>query len=125
MFEEALNERREPAVDTVFKISEMVNGFSGTYRNEIASRVNDHVVRVSVMLEPYFWHYHPDSDETFIVMEGQLGIELQDREVVLNAGEIMTISSGIVHRTRPIGGRSVNLTVESAGLTTIRVEPGH
>ncbi|MFD0749255.1 hypothetical protein ACFQZS_03820 [Mucilaginibacter calamicampi] len=35
------------------------------YCNTVISELNDHVVRKGIMTEPYPWHYHPDSDETF------------------------------------------------------------
>ena len=38
------------------------------------------------MTEPHFWHSHPDSDQTFFVVEGQLAIEFSDRELVLDVG---------------------------------------
>jgi mannose-6-phosphate isomerase-like protein (cupin superfamily) len=40
---------------------------------------------------------------TFIVVEGQLGIEFEDREVVLGTGEPLAVLRGVVNRTRPIG----------------------
>ena len=40
------------------------------YKNIPVSLVNDHIVRLSVMTEPFYWHYHPNSDETFLVIEG-------------------------------------------------------
>jgi len=40
------------------------------YKNLPVALTNDHVVRLAVMTEPYFWHLHPDSDECFLVMEG-------------------------------------------------------
>lgn len=43
---------------------------SGEYQNIVIARTNDHVLRMSRMSEPYFWHYHPNSDETFIGVEG-------------------------------------------------------
>jgi hypothetical protein len=35
------------------------------YKNVAVAEVNDHVVRMGVMTEPYFWHLHPESDESF------------------------------------------------------------
>ncbi len=107
---------------SIVKVKDAVERMQGAYLNDILARVNDHVVRVSVMTEPYFWHRHPDSDETFLVLEGQLGIEFEDHEIVLKAAEMITVSQGIVHRTRPIGGRSVNLTVEHRATTTERID---
>ena len=107
---------------SIVKIKHAVERMRGAYLNEILTSLNDHVVRVSVMTEPYFWHRHPDSDETFLVLEGQLGIEFEDREIVLGVEEMITVPKGAVHRTRPIGGRSVNLTIEHRATTTEKID---
>jgi mannose-6-phosphate isomerase-like protein (cupin superfamily) len=84
--------------------------------------VNDHVVRVSVMTEPYFWHFHPNSDETFLVLEGSVFIDLEDKTIELFPSQLFTIPKKIIHRTRPNGNRSVNLTFEGADLKTTKIE---
>jgi mannose-6-phosphate isomerase-like protein (cupin superfamily) len=92
----------------------------GSYKNVPISLVNDHVVRLSVMTEPFYWHHHPNSDETFLVIEGIVCIDLEDRVVELAPGQLFTIPANVRHRTRPKGARSVNLTFELAGMETIR-----
>ncbi|MEM5398843.1 MULTISPECIES: cupin domain-containing protein [Paraburkholderia] len=93
------------------------------YRNEVVTTVNDHDIHVSVMEVSYFWHFHPDSDETFIGIEGVLIIDFEEGAIELRAGQLLTIPAGVRHRTRPGGGaRSINLTVEKANATTIRCD---
>jgi len=77
--------------------------------------VNDHEVRVSTMTEDYHWHCHPDSDESFLALEGGLYIDFDDRTVALMPGQMITVERDVRHRTRPIGTRSVNLTFERTG----------
>ncbi|MGC1903397.1 MAG: cupin domain-containing protein [Candidatus Acidiferrum sp.] len=95
---------------------------SARYNNHPITELNDHVVRISVMTEPYHWHYHPDSDETFLVVEGRLRIDFETHSIDLGEGQLLTVRSGIRHRTLPIGGRSVNLTIERIKTDTIRVD---
>jgi mannose-6-phosphate isomerase-like protein (cupin superfamily) len=87
---------------------------SKSYDNHRVARVNDHEVRISTMTEAYHWHCHPDSDESFLVLEGGIFIDFDDRTVELLPGHMITVNRGIRHRTRPIGERSVNLTFERA-----------
>jgi mannose-6-phosphate isomerase-like protein (cupin superfamily) len=89
------------------------------YCNVSLGEVNDHEIRMSVMTEQFRWHRHPDSDETFFGVEGELVIEFPDREVVVKPGQFVTVPAGTLHRTRPAGKRSVNLTFERAGAETI------
>lgn len=98
------------------KLSQVVRD---RYHNRSLTTVNDHEVRISVMTEPFRWHHHPDSDETFIGVEGGLIIEFGEREIVLRSGQMITIHRGVRHRTRPEGERSVNLTFERRGAETV------
>lgn len=95
------------------------------YTNIPLTTVNDHVIRLSVMTEAYYWHYHPNSDETFQVLEGGVYIDLEHRTVELRPGQLFTIPQNIIHRTRPVGERSVNITFEKADMETVRCDwPG-
>ena len=71
------------------------------------------------MTSAYRWHHHPDSDETFLGVDGELVIEFPDREVIVRPGELVTVPAGMCHRTRPNGERSVNLTFERTGARTV------
>lgn len=89
------------------------------YMNRVISSVNDHDVHISVMDAPYRWHYHPNSDETFVAVEGTLVIEFEEGAVELRAGQLLTVPAGKPHCTRPGGARSVNLTIEKKDTETV------
>ena len=91
------------------------------YDNHPLAATNDHVVRISTMTEPYHWHLHPNSDETFLVIEGRLAIDFESGSLELRPGQLLTIPRGVRHRTRPVGERSVNLTFERAQCETVAV----
>lgn len=91
------------------------------YRNMVINRVNDHCMRLAVFDEVYGWHYHPTSDELFVVVSGCLVIELQDkRELRLFPWQCATIPAKTIHRTRALG-RTVNLCFERSSAETIFV----
>ena len=89
------------------------------YNNQSLASVNDHEVRMSVMTDQFPWHHHPDSDETFYGVDGELVIEFADGAVTLSPGQFVTVPAGVRHRTRPVGNRSVNLTFERTGASTV------
>jgi mannose-6-phosphate isomerase-like protein (cupin superfamily) len=91
------------------------------YWNASLTSVNDHEVRMSVMTQAFGWHVHPDSDETFLAIDGKLVISLEDAEITLSPGQMFTVQRGVLHKTRPEGERSVNLTFERAGAETVFV----
>jgi mannose-6-phosphate isomerase-like protein (cupin superfamily) len=91
------------------------------YENHPITDINDHVVRIATMTEPYHWHFHPNSDETFLVIEGRLCIEFESGSRELDPGQLLTIPRGVRHRTRPVGARSMNLTFELAHSETVAI----
>jgi mannose-6-phosphate isomerase-like protein (cupin superfamily) len=89
------------------------------YRNMVINRVNDSCLRLAVFEEAYRWHFHPTSDELFIVVEGRLAIDLPGgRELRLEPWQCVTIPAGTHHRTRAIG-RTVNLCFEKLEAETV------
>lgn len=96
------------------------------YKNFVVLNVNDHCVRMAVMQGEFRWHQHPRSDECFLVLEGELEIDLADgRTFRLKPGEVFTIPAGVVHRTRS-HARAVNLCFEDRNAYTdvVFVDPG-
>jgi mannose-6-phosphate isomerase-like protein (cupin superfamily) len=76
---------------------------------------------MSVMTEPFYSHRHPDSDETFLVLEGDVLLETANERVKLGPGQLYTVPAGLAHVTSPITARSVNITVEKTGMSTERL----
>ena len=68
--------------------------------NQTLTQVNDSVVRIGIVEGEYHWHKHDNDDEFFFVLEGQLFVDLEDRIITLNPFEGVTVSKGVVHRTR-------------------------
>ena len=84
--------------------------------NQTLTTVNDAVVRLGVIEGDFHWHHHDDTDEFFLVLEGRLLIDLEDRETVaLEPHQGYTVPRGVEHRTRaPV--RTAILMVEAAGV---------
>jgi mannose-6-phosphate isomerase-like protein (cupin superfamily) len=88
------------------------------YKNAVLVGVNDHCVRLAVMVGEFRWHHHPRSDETFLCLEGAFRIDLEgDRTVTLQPGELFTIPAGVRHRPHATV-RTVALCFENAGAYT-------
>lgn len=81
------------------------------YKNFIVSEMNDHVLRIAVIDGEFHWHEH-DTDELFMVLEGEQLIDLEnDKTIQLLPGEIFNVPAYTQHRTRS-NGRTVNLCFE-------------
>jgi mannose-6-phosphate isomerase-like protein (cupin superfamily) len=85
--------------------------------NETLTTVNDAVVRLGVIEGDFHWHKHDDQDEFFLVLDGELLIDLAegDRTVTLGPHQAFAVPRGAVHRTRA-PRRAAILMVESAGV---------
>ncbi|MGZ4245573.1 MAG: cupin domain-containing protein [Solirubrobacteraceae bacterium] len=85
--------------------------------NQTLTSVNESVIRLGVIEGDFHWHKHDDTDEFFMVLEGELVIDLQDRESVrLSRHQSYTVPRTVMHRTSA-PGRTVILMVEAAGVT--------
>src|SRR5688500_16617230 len=113
------NNKHDPVLMDPLALSQAV---TKAYQNVSLGDVNDHEIRMSVMTEQFRWHQHPDSDETFVGVDGELVIEFRGREVVVRPGQLVTGPAGTLHGTRPAGERSVNLTFERRGAEAIFAE---
>jgi mannose-6-phosphate isomerase-like protein (cupin superfamily) len=113
---------RYPALQVVDLVAEGA-AVTERYRNMVINRVNDSCLRLAVFDEAYPWHYHPTSDELFVVVSGCLVIDLTDnRQLRLEPWQCATIPAMTVHRTRALG-RTVNLCFEKLGAETVFVVP--
>lgn len=92
------------------------------YKNTLLSKVNDHCLRMSVMEGEYEWHYHPNSDELFIMLEGELIIEFENEsEVRLKPNDVYVVPAKMIHKSR-VEMRSVNLCFELTEAETVFVD---
>ena len=82
--------------------------------NRTLCSVNDTWVRLGVMDGDFHWHRHDDTDEFFMVMEGHLDIELEDRMVSLIPGQAFTVPKGVMHFPHA-RERSVRLSLPAPG----------
>jgi mannose-6-phosphate isomerase-like protein (cupin superfamily) len=84
--------------------------------NQTLTTVNDSVVRLGIIEGDFHWHKHEHEDEFFLVLEGRLEIDLEDRETVtLEPHQGYTVPRGVMHCTRaPV--RTAILMVEPAAV---------
>ena len=64
---------------------------------KVVGRVNDQYVKLAKMKGEFVWHAHEAEDELFLVVRGQLRIQLEQREIRLDPGQFVVIPRGIRH----------------------------
>ena len=90
----------------------IIKSCKDSWFNQTLTKVNDSVVRIGIVEGEYHWHKHDNDDEFFFVLEGQLFVDLEDRTITLNPFEGVTVSKGVIHRTRALK-KTVMLMVEN------------
>jgi mannose-6-phosphate isomerase-like protein (cupin superfamily) len=66
----------------------------------IVARINDHDVLLVKVKGEFVWHKHDDTDDLFLVLKGHLTIQLRDRNVDLDEGELFVVPRGVEHCPR-------------------------
>ena len=96
--------------------------FDEIYSPRIVTRMNDYDVRIAHARGEHVWHVHADTDEFFLVLDGQFDIALRDadgaeRTVSLRQGDVFVVPKGIEHKPSSPGG-SIMMFEPSGTLTT-------
>ena len=81
--------------------------FSDYFAPRVVSQFNGHDVMVTKLKGPFIWHKHDNTDDFFFVLKGTLDIELRDRTITLEAGEVFVVPQGVEHR--PVARNEVHL----------------
>jgi mannose-6-phosphate isomerase-like protein (cupin superfamily) len=68
------------------------------WKPKVVAQMNDYHFKIAKIKGEFVWHSHPETDETFIVIEGRLIIELQGSSIELSPGEMCVIPKGMEHR---------------------------
>lgn len=101
--------------------------FDQFWSPRIVTAVNDYDVRIAKVQGEHVWHVHENTDEFFLVIEGELRIALRDqpeeREVVLPTGSVLVVPRGIEHKPSAPSGAAI-LMFEPTGTVTTGDRPG-
>lgn len=90
------------------RIREELAAVSEHWTPRVVGRVNDQYVKVAKLLGELVWHAHENEDEMFLIVYGDLRIQLEgDREVRIQAGEFFVVPRGVQHN--PVAAEEVGI----------------
>ena len=72
--------------------------FSEHWTPKVIAEMNDYQFKISKLQGEFVWHSHADTDETFIVLDGQLYIDFRDGQVAIGSGEMFVVPKGVEHK---------------------------
>ena len=95
-------------------IKEKLAKFSELWSPRIIAQMNDYHFKIAKVQGEFDWHSHPETDEVFVIMKGQLQIQFRDGSVTLNEGDIFVVAKGVEHK--PVAEQECHIMlVEPAG----------
>ena len=81
--------------------------FNDQWQPRVIAEMNEYQFKVAKLEGDFIWHKHEDTDETFIVVDGNLRIDFRDGAVNVATGEMFVVPKGIEHK--PYAEREVKL----------------
>ena len=79
-------------------LEEKLSKFSEHWSPKVIAEMNDYQFKLVRIEGEFVWHDHPDTDEVFIVIEGTMQIEFEDRTIELREGEMLVVPKGVRHK---------------------------
>ena len=100
---------------TKINLADKFGRFTDQWSPKIVADLNDCHVKLARVQGEFVWHQHAEEDELFIVIQGELTMELRDGHVTLGPGELVVIPKGVEHR--PVAREEVQLMlIEPKGI---------
>ncbi len=86
------------------------------YAVRLVAKMNNYDFKIVKFKGDFIWHSHPETDETFIIMEGILVMSFRDRSIEVHAGEMIVIPKGVEHKPSSENGYKAIL-IEPEGVS--------
>jgi mannose-6-phosphate isomerase-like protein (cupin superfamily) len=96
-------------------LAQKLSSFSEHWSPKVVARLNDYEIKVVKLQGEFVWHSHDDTDELFLVLDGELTIQLRDGDVTLRPGQLFVVPRGVEHRPVAAGEVRAGL-IEPAGV---------
>jgi mannose-6-phosphate isomerase-like protein (cupin superfamily) len=107
-------DKRAATMPTAINLENKLKLFSDHWSPKIVSQFNGHDVMVVKVRGEFVWHSHPDTDDFFYVLKGNIVIQMRDGDVRLGPGDLYVVPRGVEHR--PVAEDEAHLLlIEPAG----------
>jgi mannose-6-phosphate isomerase-like protein (cupin superfamily) len=88
-------------------LQEKLSLFTEQWAPRVVAEMNDYQFKVVKLEGDFVWHSHRETDETFLVLEGDVRIDFRDGAVQIGTGELFVVPKGVEHK--PYAAREVKL----------------
>jgi mannose-6-phosphate isomerase-like protein (cupin superfamily) len=87
-------------VETKANLAAKLASFEGQWQPRIVAKLNDYNVLLVKVEGEFVWHKHDETDDLFLVVKGHLTIQLRDRDIELDEGDLYVVPRGVEHCPR-------------------------
>ena len=98
--------------------------FNDLWSPKVIAEMNDYQFKLVKIKNDFVWHKHDDTDEVFIVVEGTIHIEFEDKTIEVNEGEMIVVPKGTKHKPYAREEGKIML-VEPSGVINTGDNQGH
>jgi mannose-6-phosphate isomerase-like protein (cupin superfamily) len=99
----------------VINFAEKLSRFDERWSPRVIAELNDYQLKLVKLEGEFVWHQHRDTDEAFLVLDGEMQIRMRDRTVTVRPGELFVVPRGVEHAPRASRECSV-LLIEPRGV---------
>lgn len=83
---------------TKITLQQKLDQIHAYWKPHIVGTLNGQHVKLAKIKGAFVWHQHDNEDELFMVLSGSFDMELRDRTVTLNEGDMFIVPRGVEHR---------------------------
>lgn len=84
--------------DTAINLQHKLSLLDEQWSPRVVAEMNDYQFKVVRLEGDFVWHDHSDTDEAFLVLDGELRIDFRDGSVTLGPGELYVVPRGVEHK---------------------------
>lgn len=97
------------------KLDDKLSQFDDTWAPKIVARYNNNEVRLVKAEGEWVWHRHDETDELFLILDGEFDMDFRDGTVTVRPGELLIVPRSVEHRPAARRGQVRLLLIDPAG----------
>ncbi len=113
-----MNQTQEQAIN----LAEKLTKFSDHWAPRVIAEMNDYQLKLVKIQGEFVWHSHDDTDEVFVVLDGEMAIELRNGRVDMKSGELYVVPKSVEHR--PVAVHECSILLIEPAAWSIQAMPG-
>ena len=106
-----MKDRKNVAIDLLEKFSLIQE----CWTPKVVAEMNDYQFKLVRLQGEFVWHDHKDTDETFLVLKGEMQMHFRDRREVVKEGELLVVEREVEHKP-VVNGECLVLIIEPRGV---------